>query len=230
MDWSKLLGVLGGLGQTGMGIYQGFGGGYNDPSKRANETLGQIPGQMEPYYSPYINAGKGALDDLQNQNKDLLSGGTQNKLGESYKESPGYQFKLKQAMEAANRASAAGGDLGGVGHQLTAEDMGQKLASEDYDKYMQNQIGLYNTGYGGTQDINHQGFDANKNMADTWGNVTGQQAGLNYAGDAGRNTYKQGGWNNAMSGIGQAGSALSGIPQWLQQAITQFGSGGGKGV
>lgn len=223
MDW---LGILSGLGQTGMGIYQGFGGGYNDPSKKATQMLGQIPGQMQPYYSPYMNAGKGAMESLQNQNKDLLSGATQNKLGENYKESPGYQFKLKQAMQQGGAAAARGGYLGTPMDQQDSMDIANGLASQDYNDYIKNQIGLYNTGYGGEQGINQMGFDANKGMADTIGNVTGQQAGLSYAGEAGKNTYKQGGWNNAFSGLGQAASSFAGIPPWLIQAL----SGQGKGA
>ncbi len=230
MDWSSLIGIISGLGQAGMGIYQGFGGGYNDPTKKASERLGQIPGQAEPYYSPYINAGKGAMDTLNNQNKDLLSGGKQNQLGESYKESPGYQARLRAAMTAGSNAAASGGYLGTPVNQEDMMNRATDVASQDYDTYMRNQIGLYDTGYGGTKDINQQGFDASKGMADTVSNVTGQQAGLDYVGDAGRNTYKQGGWKNAFSGGAQAASSAAGIPPWLIQAIQQFSQSQGKGV
>ena len=223
MDWSSILGMLSGAGQAGMGIYQGFGGGYNDPSKKANDMLGKIPGQMEPFYSPYMTAGKGAMENLQNQNKGLFSGDVQNQLGSSYKESPGYQFKLQQALGAGNNASAAGGMLGTPMHQQQSMDIANGLASQDYNDYIKNQMGLYNLGYGGEQGINQMGFDANKGMADTIGNVTGQQAGLSYAGEAGKNTYKQGGWNNAMSGLGQASSSAFGIPPWLLEALKQHG-------
>lgn len=233
MDWDmlgKILGISGGLGGAGMGLYQGFGGGYNDPTKKANQMLGQIPGQTQQYYSPYMQAGQGALSDLQNQNKDLLSGNVLNRLGEGYKESPGYKFKLQQALQAGSGAAAAGGLLGTPAHQQGNMQLANDIASQDYNDYLHNQMGLYGLGYQGEQGINNQGFDANRGMADTIGNVIGQQAGLSYAGEAGKNTYRQGGWNNVVSGLAQAGSAAMGMPPGLIELLSSFSSGHGRGV
>jgi len=44
--------------------------------------------------------------------------GLYSKLGQGYKESPGYQFKLKQAMMAGDNAAAAGGMAGTPQHQV----------------------------------------------------------------------------------------------------------------
>lgn len=225
MDWSKIFGIGSGLAQAGMGAYQGFGGGYNDPTKGAKNMIGQIPGKTEGYYSPYMEAGKGAMSDLQNQYKNLLSGDTQNQLGANYKESPGYQFKLKQAMQQQGNAAARGGYLGTPMDQQNAAEVGNGLASDDYNQYIQNQMGLYGQGLQGEQGLNQMGYDANKSMADTWGNSMNQQAALDYAGKAGKNTYQQGGWQNAIAGLGQAGSSAMGMPDWMKYFM-----GNGKGV
>lgn len=230
MDWSmlsKILGLGGGLGSAGMGLFQGFGGGYHDPSKEANNIIGQIPGATEKYYSPYMQAGQGALGDLQNQYKDLLGGNVQNRLGESYKESPGYQFKLKQALGAGSNAAAQGGMLGTPMHQQDNMTLANDIASQDYGDYINRQLGLYGQGLSGEQGLNQMGFDANKGMADTTGNALNQQAALSYAGQAGRNTYQQGGWNNLFSGLGAAGQSLA--PSGWEQMMKLFG-GHGRGV
>ncbi len=225
MDWSSIFGIGSGLAQAGMGIYQGLGKGYNDPTKGASNLIGQIPGKTEGYYSPYMNAGKGALSDLQNQYKGLLGGTTQNDLGANFKESPGYKWKLQQAMQNQANAASQGGYLGTPMSQQNAAEVGNGLASEDYDNDIKNQMGLYGMGLQGEEGLNNQGFEANKGMADTWGNSMNQQAALDYAGKAGKNTYQQGGWQNAIAGLGQAGSSAVGMPDWMKYFM-----GNGKGV
>lgn len=222
-----MLGLFGGLGSAGMGLFQGLGKGYNDPSKKAKEMLGQIPGQTEKYYSPYMQAGQGALGDLQNQYKDLLGGDIQSKLGESYKESPGYQGRLKDALTLGQNQSARGGFTGTPMDTEQLMGIQDKLSSEDYNNYLQNQLGLYGLGLSGEQGLNQQGFDASKGMADTLGNVLSQQAGYDYAGKAGKNAYQSGGWENLFKGLGSAGSSMT--PSGWEQMMQLFG-GGGKGA
>ncbi len=77
-DWlSQMLGIGGGLGVAGGGIYNMFGGGGKNPADAGNKYISQIPGQTKQYYDPYMQAGKGAMGDLQNQYKDLLWSGWQ---------------------------------------------------------------------------------------------------------------------------------------------------------
>lgn len=219
MDWMS---ILSGLGQTGIGAWQGFGGGYKDPSKGAIDKIGQIPGQTQPYYSPYMDAGKGAMENLQNQNKGLFAGTVQNDLGASYKESPGYQAKMRAAMTAGTNAAASGGMAGTPMNQEDMMTRANDVASADYNDYIKNQMGLYGLGYGGEQGINQMGFDANKGMADTIGNSMNTQANYDYAGKAGKNTYQGQGWSNAASGLGTMGGG------WAD--LMKYFNGQGKGV
>jgi hypothetical protein len=238
MDYSQLPPWLASAMGIGGGAAQAAGGAYSlyhpqpNPADAANKTLGQIPGQTEPYYSPYINAGKGAMDTLTNQNKDLLAGDTQNKLGANYKEAPGYQFKLKQMMQQQGNAAGRGGYLGTPMDQQDSMDIANGLASQDYDKYIQNQMSLYNTGYGGTQDINHQGYDASKGMADTIGNTTSQQAAYNFMGQQGQNQAHSSALNNIFTGLGTAGASFFGGPAGgaAFNALMSYLNGQGKGV
>jgi hypothetical protein len=220
------MGMLAGLGQAGMGAYQGFGGGYKDPTKGAMNYLNQIPGAAEGYLSPYMNAGKGALGDLQNQYKDLLSGGTYGKLAEGYKESPGYKYQLEQALGAGGNAAAAGGMLGTPMHEAEAMKTAQGLTSQDFNNYMNSQMGLYGLGLHGTEGLGQMGFQGAGHMADTMANTLGSQASLDYAGRAGENQYKQQGWQNLFSGFGQMGGSALGMP-WLQEYMNMRMNKGG---
>ncbi len=73
-DWFlKSLGIGGGLGQAAGGIAGLFGVGGKNPANAASKYLDQIPGAIKPYYDPYINAGKGALDELGSQYGQLTN-------------------------------------------------------------------------------------------------------------------------------------------------------------
>ncbi len=231
-DWlASALGMGGGIGQAAGGMFNLFGK-HTNPADVANKTIGQIPGQVEKYYSPYMEAGKGAMGDLQNRYKDLLSGNVQNQLGESYKESPGYQFKLREAMNQGGNAAARGGYLGTPQDQQYSMQLGNDIAGQDYGDYINRQLGLYGQGLSGEQGINQMGFDANKNMADTWGNTLGQQGAYNFAGQAGKNAAHAGGLSDLFSGLGTAGASLFGGPAggsaW-SSLMNLFG-GHGKGA
>jgi len=72
---------------------------HRDPEKEANKYLDQIPGQSKELYDPYMNAGKESLDKLKTYYDQLMNnpGETFNKLGEGYKQSPGYAATLREA-------------------------------------------------------------------------------------------------------------------------------------
>jgi len=178
---------------------------YRDPTRGASNIVGQIPGATEPYYRPYMEAGRGAMTDLQNQYKDLLGGDVYNRLGQGYKESPGYRFKLEQALGASNNAAAAGGMLGTPMHQYNAQETAHGLADQDFNNYLQNQMGLYGLGLQGEQGLNQMGFQANQGMADTVGNALNQQGQYNFMGQQGRNQYNQARTNNWLSALGMLG-------------------------
>lgn len=202
MDFSMLSSLIPGLAQILQGAMGSFGGGGKNPAGVANGYINQIPGATEPYYSPYINAGKGAMGDLQNQYKDLFGGNVQNKLGESYKESPGYQFKLKQGLQAATNAASAGGMGGSPMDQQTQNQVANDISSQDYNDYIKNQIGLYNTGMGAAQDIFGKGYGASSDYANTLGTALSQQGAYGYAGQAGQNQAGQANWKNIIEGLG----------------------------
>lgn len=216
-------GAMPGLAQAGGGMASLFGGGGKNPADTANNFVSQIPGQTKPYYQPYMDAGKGAMGDLQNQYKDLLGGGVQNRLGESFKESPGYQFALQQALSGGNNAAAMGGQLGIPAHEQANMATAQGLASQDYGNYMQNQMGLYGQGLQGEQQLNQQGFEANKGYADTLGTSLSQQGAYGFAGQAGQNKSKSNAFKDLFGGIAGAGASFIPGGAGIQALLKMFG-------
>ncbi len=179
-QFNQLLSMLGyGAGAAGIG-----GGLYNlfskpaDISGAANQYLNQIPGAMQPYYQPYMQAGQQALGQLQNQFGQLTNqtGDVYNRLAGGYKESPGYKRALSEALGAAGGAAAAGGMLGTGQSQLQAQDVAESMSNRDFGDYMGRMMGLYNTGLSGLSGINQQGFDASTSYGNMMGNILGQQA------------------------------------------------------
>lgn|SRR3990167_2995241 len=203
MDFNALLKAMGigsGVGQAAGGLFGLFGGNKN-PAQQAQGYYGQIPGAVSPYYQPYINAGQGAMSDLQGQIPGLLSGDVQNKLGASYQESPGYKKAMQDALGASGAASAAGGMLGTPAHQEQNMTLASDLASKDYQNYMQNQLGLYGQGFGGLGGLSQMGYGASTGLGDIMGSNLAQQGQLSFLEQMQKNQQQSGGFSNLAGGL-----------------------------
>lgn len=162
---------------------------FPDPSKGAQKYLDQVPGVMKPYYDPWINAGREALPKLQGEYGEMMSdpGAIIARLAAGYKESPGYQYKLGQGEQAITNAQASGGMLGTPQHQQEAGQLAENLSSEDFDKYLQEVLGLFGGGLQGTAGLSDTGFKGSSDLATNLATALMNQAGLSYAGQASRN-------------------------------------------
>lgn len=182
-----------------------FGGGKN-PANSAMPYLNQIPGQTNQYYQPYFDAGKGALNPLQDQYKNLLGdpGSVMNKFGESYKQSPGFKFAMDQALMGGDRAAAAGGMAGTPTHQFQNMQLANDLASKDYNNYMQNALGLYGMGLSGEQGMAGMGQTAGQNLADMIAQTLAQQGNLAFQGQRQQNQNRSDLFGNIAKGAGAA--------------------------
>jgi len=166
-----------------MAWYNPFSWGGSDNSMEdVQGYLSQMEPMLQEQYGPYKEAGLEALPTLQNQYSMLLQnpGAIQALLGQGFEQSPGYQFQLDQAMNAANQAASAGGMLGTPAHQQQAMGAAQGLANQDYWNYLGMNQGLYGQGLAGTQGLFGTGFDAANQMASGLGNIYGNQANLAY--------------------------------------------------
>lgn len=217
-----------------MGFFDSlFGGGekYKNPADKAKPYLDQVPGQVGQYYSPYINAGGQALGRNQNEYNSLLGGRGDlqnilmqllknpgdfyNQIGKGYQESPGYQFRRDQGLNAINNAAAAGGLAGSQQHQQQAGQLAGNLAEEDYQRYLQQVLGLFGQGLEGTgnlyerglrgnEELNRLGYGASGDLAKTIYDNLQSQANLAYAGQENQNQYDQArrGSRNSLIGSG----------------------------
>jgi hypothetical protein len=191
-NWQQnAAGLLGGAGLASM-----FGGGgedFKNPADAARPYLDKIPGALSPYYQPYMDRGKKAGDQLEGQYGEMTNdpGGLYNRLGQGYQQSPGYQFKLHQALMAGDNAAAAGGMAGSNQHQFQNQGTAEGLAKQDYGNYMKNIMGIYGSGIQGEQGFNNQGFQASTDMGTNVGNALYSQANLAAQGANQQNQYNQ---------------------------------------
>lgn len=214
------VGDLLGAGLVGYGMSQ-----YQNPADTAMPYMNQIPGELQQYFNPYIQAGNNALPVLQGQYGSLLGqlpglqsqygmlmnnpGAVMNKIGQGFQQSPGYQFQVNQALGAANRAAAAGGMLGSPMEQQTIAGRVNGLANQDYYNYLNHGLSLYNTGlqgsanlYGaglsGEGNLARMGYGAASNLGEDLASALMSQSQLAYAGATNQNEAQQG----ALGGIG----------------------------
>jgi hypothetical protein len=162
---------------------------FPNPAKDAMGYLDQIPGQIKPYYDPYINAGGRQLGNIEGEFGKLINDPNEiiRRIGSGYKQSPGYDWKVQQGQQGVNNAQAAGGMVGTPQHEQESAQMLEGIASQDYNDYMKNALGLYGTGLSGEQDIMHQGYNASSSLADQLAQVLAGKSGLSYAGQANQN-------------------------------------------
>ena len=214
-DMTALLNMLGlGTGAAGIGggLYNIFSKGPN-LSGEANKYLNQIPGAMQPYYQPYMNAGQNALGQLTGQYNQLTNstGDVYNKLAGGYQQSPGYQSALQEAMRGVGNQAAAAGMAGSPAAQVSAAEYSGKLAQQDFGDYMNRMMGLYNTGLQGLSGINQMGFNANTDYGNMMGNILGQQAQYGVLDKSMRNQQRGQGMGRLFGGLGAlAGGPLGG--------------------
>ena len=192
---------------------------YTNPGDQASKDLQQIPGQVQPYYQPYINAGNQSMSALGNQIASLLGGGSQlqgaygsmisnpgaylNSIGAGYQQSPGYQYELQQGQDSVSNAAASGGYVGTPQEQQYMANTTEGIANQDYNDWLNHTMnilqmgiggaqGMYNTGFSGAQDMSHLGYDASNSMAETIAQSLMQQANLDYASQVNQNQHNMG--------------------------------------
>jgi hypothetical protein len=186
-----------------------------NPAEGANKYLEQIPGTVSPYYSPYINEGRAANQDLIKQFQLLLNnpGELYNKLGQGYTASPGYQARLKAALQSGTNAAAAGGMAGSLAHQQAAQQTANDITNEDFEAYLNHVLGLFGMGLEGEKGIGEQGFKSSLGFGDILGSNLAQQGNYAYEGQAAQNAQRASLINNIISGASAIGGAAMGKPR-----------------
>ena len=175
-----------------------------NPADSAMPYLNQIPGQTQQYQQPWYEAGKSQIPGLQDQYSQLMNdpGGKMNKIGEGFKESPGFKFAMQQALQGGNHAAAAGGMAGSPQHEQQNMQMATDLGNQEYGNWMKNALGMYGQGLQGSQGMANQGQQAGQSMADMIAQTLAQQANLSFNGQQQQNQNKSDMWGNVFKGAG----------------------------
>lgn len=189
-------------------------GSNKNPATEANSYLDQIPEALRPYFEPYMNKGREAGDKLTGQYNQMTEnpGDFYANLGKGYKQSPGYQATLREALAGANNAAAmgGGGGLGTPGHENYAANAAGDVANKDYEQYINHIMELFGMGQKGQQEQEGRGYDASKEYGTNIGNVIGQKAQYSYAGTAGDNARRSNNWSNIAKIGGAALGSFAG--------------------
>lgn len=190
-----------GIGGLATGLYGLFHKGRN-PADAANKYLNQIPGVANQAYNPYMQAGQNMMGQQNGIYSQMMSNPSEyfNQLASGYKESPGYQSQLKAALGAGTNASAAGGMAGSLQHQDQAMGTASDMANKDFQQYMQNIMGLQQTGLQGGENTQNRGFNATQDWANMQGSNLAQQGGLAAKGADWQNQQNQQNWGNIFGG------------------------------
>jgi len=204
-DWAGLGAGIGGL--------LGMGGG-TDYMKSANPYLEKMQQGTDRYLQPYIGAGQNAMGSLQGQYQNLMNdpGAMMNRFGAGYQQSPGYQYNVDQATNASNNAAAAGGYIGSPQQQEYMANQIGGIASQDYNQYLNNAMGLYGQGLQGMGDINRMGFQASGQGQQTMSDMLKSQAELAYMNAANKKQSKGGLFGGLGGLLGGVGGFLMGGP------------------
>ncbi len=163
-----------------------------NPANKAMPFLQQIPGQVQPFYQPYINEGRRASEESQgiysgmsNDPADFI-----NRLMESYSPSRGFEFKRDQALQAARNASAAGGGLGTRYDQMRQAEIANALAGQDMYDWLDRTLGVQQAGLHGQELGAERGYNASTGYGDILGNSLASQATLGYQGSVEKNRMR----------------------------------------
>lgn len=172
----------------------------SDPGRQANNYLAQMQPNIDRYLQPYVGAGQQAMGNLQGQYQNLMNdpGAMMNKFGAGYQQSPGYQYNVDQMTKAGNNAAAAGGYIGSPQQQEYMANQIGGLASQDYNQYLNNAMGLYGQGLQGMGNINQMGYGASQGAASSLSDMLKSQAEMSYANTINQNQKKA----SSGSGIG----------------------------
>lgn len=197
----QMLGRGAGAGALGAGIGGLFGSNKN-PADKANQYINQIPGQTNQYYQPYNEAGQSQLPGLQEQYGKGMNdpGGLLNSIGANYKQSPGFQYAMKQALMGSGNAAAAGGMAGSPQHEQENMGIASGLASQDYNNWLGQATGLYGNALTGAQGMANQGQSAANSQAEQIAQALAQQGNYAYEGQASKNASNP--WGNILGGAG----------------------------
>lgn len=193
---------------------------YNEPTLSSKNPARAAMGQLNrnedvlnKYYSPYMRQGQQIDPELMQHYTQMFSNPGQffSQLGSGYKESPGYQFSLQQALGAGNNAAAAGGLLGTPSHQQANMGVAEGLANKDYEDYINHIMQTMGMGLQGAQGFSNRGFESGTGLGSALANNNATKAGYLYSGQAAQNAAEEARRNSWLNAIGALGGGIGSL-------------------
>lgn len=207
---------------TALSVASAFGGMFGDsPGDAAAPHLAQAKQDIQDYSNIPIDRGYRTSQLLEPLYKQLMEDPQKimEMLSSGYQSSPGYQFKLQQALQAANQAHAAGGSLGTPANAYDDMNVANGIASQDFNDFYNRKLGLFNTGVSGNQHFSDTGTDMARAVMEDLASLSGAQGAYAAKDTAGSNNAisnifggigsNAGGIANLIKGFGGAGASTS---------------------
>lgn len=167
--------LISGLLQGGGALANIFGG---KSSRKAGQTLGQIPEYGRQAYNPFIQQGQQATNQLNPLYQQFAGNPTDyyNSILGQYQPSAGYQYKQDKLNQMAHNTAASGGYAGTGGDVQDRSELFNALMGEDMQQFLQNILGIQGAGMQGLQHQADTGYNAAGSLADYLGGANQLQA------------------------------------------------------
>lgn len=164
---------------------------YQNPANSAMPYLNQIGNKADSGYSPYMQAGTGALNQYYNTSSNLATpqgaANNYNTIASGYSTSPYAQYQDQNALQSANQAGAASGMAGTPSEQVALANQVSQINSADENQYINTILGTQNQGLNNLGNTAQMGLQATNSDIDDWIKQFMAQAGLSYAGQMNQN-------------------------------------------
>ena len=163
------------------GTLMDFGGGgsppdygsyINNATNAANAQEEKMWGEVKAMEQPYLQAGAASTGQLGSMLG--LSGYPTVDPTQQLQSTPGYQWALNQGIGVLNTQDASTGNLYSGAHQKGLMNYGQGMATQAYNQYMSNLMGLSGQGAGVAGQTGKLGMDAANTMGQN--TITGANA------------------------------------------------------
>lgn len=200
-------------GAAGGAIGAGMGGLFSDWKNPYGQSYAkEMQDYIRQYMGPYAEAGQRQIPQLEEQYKQLLGspGDFINRVGGQYQKSPGFDFALKQALQGAGHAAAAGGMAGSPQHEFENMGIATQMANQDYMNWLKTALGQYDIGLGGAQGMFGTGAQMGMGMGEDLASIMHNEQIRQYLEQMSENERSGGMWGSMLGGLGAIGGGLLG--------------------
>ena len=172
------------LAQGGSQILGGLFGGRKN--RGGESQYNQIPGLYQPLQQQYGQLAQHPGENL-------------NQIGQSFQQSPGLSFAIRQALRAGNNAAASRGMSGTPQHEQESMQTAMNLGNQDYYNWLDRATPMQSQGLQGQQSVQDSISQAMMN-----------QGNMAYTNQQNRNQSILGGFQGAAGTLGNLGGYLNG--------------------